>query len=71
MYIIFGIIGLIVISIAVWIKNEKKQDFLFIAGGVFLLVYSLSIRDAIFSALQVIFIISALVELIKLKQNLK
>jgi len=71
MSIIFGIIGLIIISIAVWIKNEKKQDLLFIAGGVSLLVYSLSIRDAIFSVLQVVFIVSAFVELIKLKQNLK
>jgi len=69
--IIFGIIGLIIISIAVWIKKEKKQDLLFVAGGLSLLIYSLSIRDVIFSVLQVIFIISAFVELIKLKRNLK
>ena len=71
MSIIFGIIGLAIISIAVWIKNEKKQDLLFIAGGIFLLVYSISIRNAIFSVLQVIFIISALFEFIKLKRNPK
>jgi len=71
MYIILGTIGLVIISIAVWIKNEKRQDLLFIAGGIFLLVYSLSIRNTIFSVLQLIFIISALVELIKLKRNPK
>jgi len=71
MFITFGIIGLLIISIAVWIKKEKKQDLLFVAGGLSLLIYSLSIRDVIFSVLQIIFIISALVELIKLKRNLK
>jgi len=68
MLIISGIIGLIVISIAIWVRDEKKQDILFIVGGCFLLVYSVGIKNIIFSVLQVVFIISALIELIKLKK---
>lgn len=63
---IFGVIGLIVISISIWLKNEKRQDVLFIIGGIFLLVYSISIENLIFSALQIVFIISALAEIVKL-----
>lgn len=64
--ITFGIIGLISISIAVWIKIEKWQNILFIVGGIFLLLYSIYIQNIIFIILQIIFIISTLVELIKL-----
>ncbi|KKU55558.1 MAG: hypothetical protein UX77_C0010G0049 [Parcubacteria group bacterium GW2011_GWA1_47_11] len=66
--ILFGIIGLIVISIAIWLK-EKKQDICFVVGGVFLLAYSLSIKNVIFSILQIIFILSALAELLKKKRH--
>jgi len=66
MTIIFGIIGLIVISVAIWLK-EKKQDILFVIGGIFLLVYSLSINNTIFSILQVVFIASAFTESMKKK----
>jgi hypothetical protein len=65
----FGIIGLVLISIAVWIKKEKKQDLLFLLGGAFLLVHSLSIHDKIFIILQVVFMASALVELVKIKKR--
>ena len=68
MTIIFGIIGLIIISVAIWLK-EKKQDVLFVVGGIFLLIYSLSIGNNIFSILQVVFIISATIELIKKRRR--
>ena len=64
--IIFGIIGLLLISYAVWLKNEKQQDFLFIAGGLSLLIYSIFIQDTIFIVLQIVFIISSFIELVKL-----
>ncbi len=67
--IIFGIIGLVLIIVAVWIKNEKRQDILFILGGLFLLVYSWFINDVIFIILQIIFIISVLFELIKIRKK--
>ena len=65
----FGVIGLLCISYALWVKNEKRQDILFIIGGLFLLLYSYSIGDIIFITLQVVFILSALVELIKLSKK--
>lgn len=65
--IIFGIVGLVVISVSIWIKKEKRQDIFFIFGGVCLLIYSIGIESWIFSILQVVFIASAMVELFKLK----
>lgn len=69
MMIIFGIIGLLIISFSIWLKNERLQDVLFVAGGISLLVYSIHIKDVIFIILQVVFIASALVELLQLKQK--
>ena len=66
---ITGIIGLIVISYAIWIKNERKQDFLFIIGGLALLSYSFYQKDLIFFILQIVFIASAFIELLKLKKR--
>ena len=68
MYIL-GIIGLVVISIAVWVRKERKQDFWFIIGSAFLLAYSIGIKDKIFIVLQLIFMTSAVVELAKLKRK--
>lgn len=66
---IFGIIGVVIIAIAVWVKKEKKQDILFALGGLFLLVYSIFIHNLIFIVLQIIFSSSAVIELIKLKSK--
>lgn len=65
--ITFGIVGLLLISRAVWLKDEKWQNILFITGGVSLLVYSINLGDKIFIILQLVFITSALAELLKLK----
>jgi lipid-A-disaccharide synthase-like uncharacterized protein len=62
----FGIIGLVLISVGLWIKNEVKQDIIFIVGGICLLSYSIFINDLIFVILQTIFILSALIELVKI-----
>lgn len=69
MYLIFGAAGLLIISFAIWSKNERKQDFLFIIGGVFLLIYSIDTDDIIFIILQIVFIASALVEILKLRRK--
>lgn len=69
MNIAFGVIGLLIISYSVWQKNEKNQDTLFIIGGISLLAYSISIGDIIFTILQIVFITSALIELIKLRKH--
>ncbi|MBT3416698.1 hypothetical protein HON86_00795 [Candidatus Woesearchaeota archaeon] len=59
-YIIFGIIGLLLISHGVLTKKRKLQDLEYVAGGLFLLIYSISIKSYIFIILQIIFIIAAL-----------
>lgn len=71
MFIIFGIIGLLVISFAIWLRDERKQDFYFVVGGISLLIYSISIGDIIFIILQIVFIISALIEILKLSKKNK
>ena len=67
--IFFGIIGLLIITYAIWVRGERAQDKFFILGGIALLIYSVSIRDPIFVILQSVFVISALAELYKLKSK--
>ncbi len=67
MFKIFGILGLLLITAGVLIKSEKKQDVFFAVGGLSLLVYSIYINDWIFIALQIVFILTAVIELIKLR----
>ncbi len=71
MLTIFGILGLLIISFSIWLKNERRQDILFVIGGVSLLLYSISIGDIIFIILQIVFIVSALIELAKLRGSAK
>lgn len=68
---ILGAMGLILITIGVLLRNEKVQDILFIAGGVALEAYSIHIKDALFITLQVVFILSATYDLIKLQLQRK
>lgn len=69
MFTLIGIIGLLIISFAVWMKNERRQDILFIIGGVLMFAYSISIDSAIFAVLQAVFVLSALFELVKLSRK--
>lgn len=68
MIIAFGVIGLIIISFAVWVKNERNQNILFVAGGILLLLYSMGIKNLIFSILQAVFVTSAFIEFLKKKR---
>lgn len=63
---IIGALGLILISVGLLIKDRKKQNALYVLGGVGLEIYSISIRDTIFVILQIIFILSAVYDFIKL-----
>jgi len=62
--ITFGIAGILLISLGLWLR-ETRQNIFFIIGGVSLLIYSFHIKDTIFMVLQSIFILSATIELIK------
>jgi lipid-A-disaccharide synthase-like uncharacterized protein len=67
--IVFGIVGLLLISYGLWVKNERHQDVVFIFGGIALLAYSIYIQDIIFIVLQAVFLVSAAIELIKLSRR--
>lgn len=67
--VIFGIIGLLIISYAVWIRKELRRDEWFIVGGLALLIYSIAIHDWVFIVLQVVFIASAALEMLKARKK--
>ena len=60
--VFFGIVGLVTLTGAVWIKDSRRRGILAAIGGAMMLVYSISIHDPIFIALQAVFIVSSLVE---------
>jgi len=68
-FIIIGSIGLILISIGVITKKRKKQNILYIMGGLSLLSYSISLKNIIFIILQSVFTIAAIYDLIKIKKK--
>lgn len=62
---LLGALGLLLITAGVLTKNRRKQDTLYIAGGLLLESYSISIRDPIFITLQAIFVVAAAYDLAK------
>ncbi len=67
LYKIIGIVGLILITLGVLNRNRKVEDLLYVAGGLCLAVYSMTIGDLIFILLQVIFICAATYDFLKLE----
>lgn len=66
---IIGGLGILLISVGIISKKRLTQDVLYMAGGICLEIYSIYLQDGIFIILQIIFILSALFDLIKLKHN--
>lgn len=64
---ISGVIGLLIITRAVFIKREGRRDWAFALGGLFLLAYSVYLKDYIFIILQLVFIVSNIYQEYKLK----
>lgn len=62
-FVLFGILGILLITGGVIYK--KKQDWLFLPGGVCLLIYSVFIKDVIFIVLQCIYIVAVVYEIVK------
>jgi len=62
-----GALGLILISIGIISKKRSVQDAYYIVGGVCLEIYSIYLGDSIFIILQIIFILSAVYDLIKIR----
>lgn len=61
---ILGALGLILITIGVMTSHRKRQDILYIIGGIFLEIYSIYLEDMIFIVLQIIFTVAAIYDLI-------
>lgn len=68
MFRIIGALGLLLISAGIVVKNRKKQNYLFVVGGILLEAYSIYIGDVVFIILQIIFILAAVYDLFKLKK---
>lgn len=66
-----GITGLILITLGVLIEHRKKEYILFALGGLFLIAYSVYIKDIIFIILQIIFTLAAIYNLIKTMRKRK
>ena len=64
---IIAIIGLLILTAGVLSKKSKKQNIYFVAGGILLIIYSISIKDLIIVMVQSIFTIAAAYNLIKRK----
>ena len=67
----FGVIGLLIITRGIFIKKEKPRDWDFAIGGIFLLTYSIYLRDLIFIILQIVFIVSNLFREWQLSKHIK
>ena len=66
---IIGIIGMLLIVVGIIIKNRKIEDIFYIAGGVLLEIYSIHLQDMIFIILQLIFILAAVYDLLKIEEK--
>lgn len=61
---LIGILGLVAVTDGVITASRQVQDVFYIFGGLCLLAYSLSIHDAVFSILQIIFTLAAVFDLL-------
>jgi lipid-A-disaccharide synthase-like uncharacterized protein len=60
-----GILGLLLITGGVLTRNNNHQNYFFIAGSAFMLVYSWFLGDTIFLILQGVFILASIYDLSK------
>lgn len=66
---IIGATGLLLISTGIITKTRKTQDILYILGGLSLKVYSIYLGDIIFIILQIVFILAAGYDLMRIQVN--
>lgn len=69
MFKLIGAVGLVLISIGIITKKRLSQDVLYIVGGICLEIYSIFIGNLIFIILQLIFTISTVYDLIRLRKS--
>jgi hypothetical protein len=66
---LLGIIGLLLISWGVLEKKERRQDILFVCGGILLFCYSYWLGDAVFMVLQIVFTSASIYELLSMRPS--
>ncbi|MCA9364332.1 MAG: hypothetical protein KC736_00345 [Candidatus Moranbacteria bacterium] len=66
-FTLVGGAGLLLISTGVITKNRTKQNILYIIGGIFLGIYSAYLENMIFIILQLIFVLSAIYDLWRIR----
>ena len=66
---LIGAAGLLLISVGIVTKKRKRQDALYIIGGVCLEIYSIYIGDVIFIILQIIFTLAAIYDFVKVQMK--
>lgn len=66
---VIGVLGLIFVIFGLLQRKEIKEDIFFLIGGVFLIVYSIYLRNAIFIILQAAFILATIWEIIKIRKK--
>lgn len=64
-----GALGMILISTGIVQKNNLRRNYLFVFGGLFLLAYSLYLRDPIFAPLQIIFMGASVYEIYRIQHT--
>lgn len=68
---ISGILGLLIIVVGIFVKQETKRDWIGIVGGLGLLAYSANQRDAIFIVLQIVFVLANIIDFELAMRNLR
>jgi lipid-A-disaccharide synthase-like uncharacterized protein len=66
---IIGIIGLVLISIAMIVRKRTLRDTLSFFGGIGLLIYSIYLEDLIFIILQSVYVIVVSWDFLKEKRK--
>lgn len=66
-----GGVGLVLIIVGVLINKRRLENFFYIIGGLYLLSYSIYIKNFIFIALQIVFILAAGYDLVTMKRRVK
>ena len=64
---LIGAAGIVLIAIGIILRDRKRQDMMYILGGICLEAYSIYIGDIIFIVLQLIFTMAAVYDLVKLR----
>lgn len=68
-YKLIGIVGLVLICLGMIVKDRRNRDIFSFFGGFGLLIYSISLRDLIFTILEAIYVIVVSFDFIKQKNK--